>query len=184
MIWEEDLAHLNAIFIILPPSNSGTGNHSKFVFLLVRCISSFHLSLVIFLYCSSVILVLIPIMYVLPYSFYIRFYFLNSQWRLLRNSHPFMGSEGSLSRSQDAIFELFTSMKFRVVFSIMTPCSDMVRYPEDGGSKVLQNVGILPHLYPASQPRLECSQEFATCPYTELDECSPHSHTLLLSNQF
>jgi len=47
------------------------------------------------------------------------------------------------------------------VFWVVMPCSVAVEYQpsevlphEDGGSKVFQNVGNLPPLYTASQPRL------------------------------
>jgi hypothetical protein len=36
---------------------------------------------------------------------------------------------------------------------MVTPCSVVVGYPEDGGSKVLRNVGILPQHYTASESR-------------------------------
>jgi hypothetical protein len=46
------------------------------------------------------------------------------------------------------IFEMFTAVKIHVeVFWFVTPQS------EDGGSKLLRNVGIIPQHYTASQPR-------------------------------
>jgi len=59
-------------------------------------------------------------------------------------------------------FEVFTAMKTQIeVFRDVTPCS--VGYmsfshrhslhTENGGNKLLRNVGILPHNYTASQPR-------------------------------
>jgi hypothetical protein len=37
---------------------------------------------------------------------------------------------------------------------VVQPCNDLVKipHPEDGGSKVLRNVGILPHHYTPSEP--------------------------------
>jgi hypothetical protein len=43
------------------------------------------------------------------------------------------------------------------VFWVVTPCS--VVHPEDGGSKVLRNVGILPHGV-ITQDRLETSEYY------------------------
>jgi hypothetical protein len=59
----------------------------------------------------------------------------------------------------DTVFPVFTAVKIEVeVFWVVTPCSS--NDPEDGGSKVLRNVDILPQHYTASQPRrprLECT---------------------------
>jgi hypothetical protein len=57
-----------------------------------------------------------------------------------------------------ASFEAFTAVMVQVVvFWVMTPCSVVVGYQrfrvEDGGSKDLRSVHIIPQHYTASQPR-------------------------------
>jgi hypothetical protein len=57
-----------------------------------------------------------------------------------------------VEKTCNASYEVFTAKKIHIVFWVVMPCSDVAGYqcslhPADGGNKVLQTGGIIPHHY-------------------------------------
>jgi len=75
--------------------------------------------------------------------------------RILPRSCPFQSDCDQRNRAINARYEAFTAVTFQVeVFWHVTRCvAASILHPEDGGSTVLRNVGILPQQYTTPQPR-------------------------------